>query len=308
MSDSFKPYIRYINGYNVAPYEIDPLGNVLFTNGTIHNIVPSEKECRAYGYTYDSFNQVCRINQQYNSKITQNMYKGKNTQIGTDHIIEKGVVNTIIGGQNNEVRGFAKNNIISGEGNYIDNSLKNTVAIGVNGTATRQSEFVKGGGVNLQTYVEGDERTLFYYDRQMSLIQLSGTTTDNTATNLTVNGDGTNYINVKNNSIVGYEIYMTRFEQGGSNGTAGNFSYRNLKGVARIDDSYNMIFIVGMTRNIAKYDSGGGSGVNGSFSMVDSSTTDVKSMTIQVSDRNNVQNLWSASVYIHELISTNVTF
>ena len=63
-----------------------------------------------------------------------------------------------------------------------------------------------------------------------------------------------------------------------------------------------MAFIVGFTRNIGKI------GVNGTKAMVDSSTTDVKSITIAVSDRNNVTNIWSATVYIHELISTSITF
>ena len=136
----------------------------------------------------------------------------------------------------------------------------------------------------------------------MSVVELAGVTVDNTATNLTVNGDGSSYINVSNNSIVGYEIYLTRLEIGGTSGTAGNYSYRNMKGVVQIDDSYNMAFVIGFTRNIGKI------GVNGTFSMVDTSTTDVKSISVQVTDRNNVNNAWSAVVYIHEIALTKITF
>ena len=70
----------------------------------------------------------------------------------------------------------------------------------------------------------------------------------------------------------------------------------------QIDDSYNMAFIIGFTRNIGKI------GVNGTFSMVDTSTTDVKSISVQVTDRNNVNNAWSAIVYIHEIALTKQTF
>jgi hypothetical protein len=109
-------------------------------------------------------------------------------------------------------------------------------------------------------------------------------------------------INVKNNCILGWEIYITRLEVGGTSGTRGNFSYRNQKGVVRINDSYSMTFTVGFDRNIGKL------GVNGTYAMADTSTTDVKSISIQVSDRNNVNNIWSATVYLHELISTDVSF
>ena len=63
-----------------------------------------------------------------------------------------------------------------------------------------------------------------------------------------------------------------------------------------------MAFIVGFTRNIGKI------GVNGTAVMVDSTTGSVDSITVQVTDRNNVTNIWSATVYLHELISTEIRF
>ena len=63
-----------------------------------------------------------------------------------------------------------------------------------------------------------------------------------------------------------------------------------------------MAFIVGFTRNIGKI------GVNGSAAMVDSTTGSVDSISIEVSDRNNVNNIWSATVTLHELIATNIRF
>ena len=134
----------------------------------------------------------------------------------------------------------------------------------------------------------------------MSVVNLTGVTEDNTATNLTVNGEsGKNYINVNLNSVVGFEIYITRLEVGGSSATDGNYSYRNIKGVVRIDDAGTMLFQVGFTRNIGKI------GVNGTAAMIDAASG--YSITIQVSDRNNVTNVWSATVTLHQLTS-NISF
>ena len=88
----------------------------------------------------------------------------------------------------------------------------------------------------------------------------------------------------------------------GSAATLGNYSYKNIKGVVRIDDAYTMAFIVGYTRNIGKI------GVNGTTVMVDSTTGGVPSISIQVTDRTNVTNIWSATVTLNELISTKTTF
>ena len=125
-----------------------------------------------------------------------------------------------------------------------------------------------------------------------------GVTTDNTATNLTVQGDGKSFINVEANSIIGYDIYITRLELGGSAGTAGNYSYRNIRGAVHIDNSLTMSFVVGFNRNIAKI------GINATCIMADSTTGGVPSISVNVADRNNVHNLWSASVTLHEVVST----
>ena len=42
--------------------------------------------------------------------------------------------------------------------------------------------------------------------------------------------------------------------------------------------------------------------------MVESTTGGVNSITIDVTDRTNVTNIWSATVTLHELISTNIRF
>lgn len=283
---------------NIQPHRIDKAGIVTFTDGTNTGLIANQRVCEAYGYTYDRFSGTCRLNQQFEATLLQEFNQESNKVMGSNNHIENGVRNVIIGGKDNNVKSNSKNSIVSGNTNVVDTDINNATVLGVRGNATRQSEFVIGGGVGQFAYSD----TFLYSDRQMSIVELSGITSDNTATKLTINGDGTNYINVKNNSILGYEVYITRFEHGGSSGTAGNFSYRNLKGVVRIDDSYGMTITTGFTRNIAKL------GVNGTTAIVDSSTTDIKSITVQCTDRNNVLNSWSAIVYLHEFISTDTKF
>tara|TARA_Y100001973_G_scaffold76736_1_gene112165 strand:- start:3 stop:881 length:879 start_codon:yes stop_codon:yes gene_type:complete len=290
----------YLTGQTIKPYRVTLDGQVLFTDGTNNDLIPSEQSCEAYGYTYDSQAGLCRafkttsvIDTSFNN-ITNNTRGGK-TALGTN--------NTILNGSDNETKGANSNCLISGKDNKVLYGVKNATVVGVNGQAQRNGELVIGGGDNAIAYLDAGGSTKYQnVDRQTTIVELSGVTIDNTPTNLTINGDGSSFINVQPNSIVGYEIYLTRLEVGGTSGTVGNFSYRNLKGVVQIDRSFSMAFIVGFTRNIGKV------GVNGSFAMVDTSTADVKSISVQCTDRNNVENVWSAKVYIHETILTSKSF
>ena len=291
------PTFISIPGYSIKPSEVLGSGQVMFTDGTTNIISPNQAQCEAYGYTYDKATGICKAFTS-NSQIQRSVQKFNNNIQGGGNTIEAGTLNTYIMGEENTVKGMSRNNIIGGSKNEVQNTINNAAVFGINGDATRQSEFAIGGGDNRIT----TSGTTAYADRQMSIVNLSCTTTDNTTTNMTVNNLGTNYINVKNNCILGYEVYITRLEVGGTSGTRGNFSYRNQKGVVRINDSYSMTITIGFDRNIGKL------GVNGTFAVADVSTSDVKAITIQVSDRNNVDNIWSATVYLHELILTDVTF
>ena len=205
------------------------------------------------------------------------------------------VGNTQIIGESNTVRNLSRNNLIVGTNNEISNGISNATVLSTNGKATTQGEFAIGGGIG--SISDSTDATTFISRRKTSVIELSGVTIDNTSTNLTVQG-GDSFINVEKNSIIGYDIYITRLELGGTSGTAGNYSYRNIRGAVKIDDSLTMSFVVGITRNIAKI------GVNGTCIMADSTTGGVPSISVNVTDRNNVNNLWSASVTLHEVVST----
>jgi hypothetical protein len=297
---------KKIYDYKVAtlsPHNISETGWVTFTNGTDTGLIGNRQICEAYGFTFDDRTGTCRLNQQYQPTLHKQLDNLDTKIFGTGNGVESSVRNSMITGNSNLIRSQSGNNFITGKENTIDSRINNSLVMGVNGEGFRQSEFVIGGGVNTQSITEGETTTSTYTNRRMSIIELSCMTTSNATTNMTINGDGSSYITVKNNSIIGYEIYLTRLEVGGSAGTKGDYSYRNRKGVVDIDNAYSMGFIVGFTRNIGKV-----GGVNGTFNEVDVSSGDDKQWTIQVSDRNNVTNVWSAVVYLHEMISTTETW
>jgi hypothetical protein len=283
----------FLTGYTIKPDRVTGLGEVIFTDGTNTDISANQVQCEAYGYTYDKASGTCRAFR-FNTNLNRTLSNINNKNNGPGNTTQLGTNTVQINGSNNTTRGFNNNCFINGNANEIANGVDNATVLGVGGKGSSNGEFTIGGGLNIKGVVEAD--------RKVSIVNLSGMTTDNTATNLTVNGlGGTNYINVNENSIVGFEIYITRLEVGGSASTLGNYSYKNIKGVVRVGETSGMAFIVGYTRNIGKI------GVNGTTVMVDSTTGGVPSISIQVTDRTNVTNVWSATVTLHELTS-NITF
>ena len=290
--------MEYLTGYTLKPYEVTTLGEVLFTDGANNSLMVNQITCEAYGYTYDRVTGTCR-SFRYNSSLERTIGNMDNKNNGAGNTNALGSNTIQVNGIQNITRGRNNNCFINGSNNEIANGVDNSTVLGVGGNANRDGSLVIGGGAEI---IDASDTTT-NCSRKVSTVNLAGTTTDNTATKLTVNGlGGTNYINVNENSIVGFEIYITRLEVGGASGTVGNYSYRNIKGVVRVGETSGMAFIVGMTRNIGKI------GVNGSAAMVDSTTGSVDSISIEVSDRNNVNNIWSATVTLHELIATNIRF
>jgi hypothetical protein len=294
--------MEYLKGQIVKPYEVLPDGEVAFTDGTTNNIKVNQPTCEAYGYKYSNttggcyaFNRVPQLTQKIENERT--IQRGVNNDTGRD------TQNNVIIGNNNTLKGLNNNTFILGNRHTVDSGFNNSSIIGgTKGTITRESEVMMGGGRELLQAGSGESAANLYTRRQMSILELSGVTVDNTATNLTIQGDGTSFINVTNNSIIGFDIYINRLELGGTSGTAGNYSYRNIRGAVHIDNSYTMTVTIGFSRNIAKI------GVNGTCTMVDSTTGGVPSISVNVTDRNNVQNLWSATVIMHEVVSTKTTF
>ena len=296
------PASGFLTGYTVKPDRVTEVGDVLFTDGTNTDLAVNQPTCEAYGYTYNSATGTC-TSFTYSMNLARSMSNVNNKNNGPRNSTGLGSNTIQVNGSNNTAHGFNNNCFINGSSDEIANGVSNATVLGVGGKSNRQGELVLGGG-HEAVIIPGEEITTTHSERKASTVNLSGATKDNSPTTLTVNGiSDFEYININNNSIVGFEIYITRLEVGGTSGTAGDYSYRNIKGVVQIDDAYNMAFIVGFTRNIGKV-----GGINGTAVMVDSTTGGVPSISIQVTDRNNVTNIWSATVTLHELISTNITF
>ena len=279
--------MEFKKDFKIKPKQVNLDGSVLFTDGT-SDVLPNQLSCEAYGYKYDTTTGSC-----YSFKPTiqldKQLKEPSNTSLGVLNKTNKGTSRSIINGTENTTKGFNENCLINGKNNTINNGLNGATVLGEYGRGIRQGEFVVGGGAN------GGRNT----DNvpQFSVVQLSINTTDNTATNLNINGVSNEYINLQNNSILGFEAFIIRLETGGSSGTIGNFSYRHMKGVVKIENDYTTTITTFNTRVLGK------DGSNGSVSVVDVATG---TLSLQVTGANNVNNSWSAVVYLHEL-KTNAT-
>ena len=287
--------IQTKKGLVLKPDSISDLGNVTFTDGSLTGLFADQKTCEAYGYKYNLSTGTCSAFTT-NFNTVGSVTERNKINLGTNNEIPANAQNNLVIGTSNLQDGFNNNTFILGNEHEIEVEMKNASILGGSrGTVSRQSEIVLGGGK--RAISDSTNAVTLNSRRQTSTLELSCVTIDNTATNMTIQGDGESFINVQNNSIIGFDIYVTRLELGGTRGVAGNYSYRNIRGAVKIDNSYNMSFVIGFERNIAKI------GVNGTCTMVDSTTGGVPSITVNVTDRNTINNLWSASVTLHEVIS-----
>jgi len=281
--------IPYISGFSVKPASISGLGVVIFTDGT-NEVTPNQLQCEAYGYTYNKAAGTCSTFR-FNTNLNRSFNNANNSTKGSQNVTETGTNNTLIMGESNTVKGFSRNNIISGSGNEISNGINNANISGVMGKAVRQGEDVLGGG----SYNIGAGYT------QSSKIQLSGKTTNENRTKLNVQDIVGQYITLQRNSILGFEIYLTKLETGGTAGTLTNFSYQVHRGAVRCDNSGTITIYSYSTTTLAN------DGSVGTMGIVDSTTASIPSVTVEVTGGADVNNLWTATAYLHEL-ATNIAF
>ena len=277
--------MEFKKDFKIKPKEVRQDGTVLFTDGT-NDVLPNQLACEVYGYKYDTATGSC-VSFKPTVQLDQQLKEPSNTIKGVNNKTNKGTSRSIISGTLNTTNGFNENCFISGVGNTINNGINNATVIGAYGKAIRQGEFVRGGGASNKAN-----------EPQSSIVQLTCNTTDNTTTNMKVLDLTDEFINLQNNSILGFEIYLTRLEIGGASGTAGNFSYKHIEGVMKIDNVYTTDIIIKHNTLIGKV------GVTGTVNVVDVARGTI---SIAVSDREAVNNIWNATVYLHET-KTNITF
>jgi hypothetical protein len=196
----------YLNGYSVKPASVDSLGIVSFTDGT-NAVTPNQKQCEAYGYTYDRASGTCKAFT-YSTSLGKSLNNESNYVRGANNTTETGTNNTHIMGESNTVKGLSRNNIIVGSNNEIANGVNNAAVFGNYGLAQRPGEVVFGGGGFL-----GKGKGY----AQSSYITLTGITTNATPTSLYVNGDDTTTIIARNgNLFTGFEANTVGVRTGGS--------------------------------------------------------------------------------------------
>jgi len=280
------PTLQYLTGFTVKPYEVTALGQVWFTDGTINNIIPTQLQCEAYGYTYDRTSGTCSAFR-FNTLLPVNIQNLNNKLNGSGNTTQLGSNTIQINGTGNTTRGLNNNCFLNGKDNEIANSINNATVNGSMGLALRQGEVVLGGG-----YAQAGLA-------QSSKVQLSGVTADATPRNLNVQNIPGAFIEIQKNSILGFEIHTTRLETGGTSGTAGNFHYLVIKGAARFGSGAVTIYTYSST-TIASL----GTILTTPAIIVDSTTGGIPSITIQVTGAVNIDNLWSATAQLHELRTT----
>ena len=256
--------MEYNTGFKIKPFDINQLGQVMFTDGTVDTIIPNQVQCEAYGYTYDRVTGTCRAFRY--TPLIPNSIKDSNNRINGPNNSSQSGSNTIqINGTSNSLEGFNTNCFINGSESKVSRDITGVKKFGL---------------------------------AQSSVIQLSTTTTDATPRTLGVQNLPSAFIEMQKNSILGLEIHVTRLETGGISGTAGNFHYLVIKGAARCQGSTGAITLYTYsTTTIAAL----GSAAITPAVMYDSSTGGIPSITIQVTDLANRDNVWSATAHLHEL-------
>lgn len=268
--------------FTIKPENILPDGRVLFTDGT-DTVLPNQLSCEAYGYKWNEKEGTCTAFN-YTNKIARLNKAATITKTDKTNIEEGGTKSSTIIGTKNRTKGQNRNLLISGENNQVNTGIDNAVVFGNYGQAFRQGEVVFGGGVGLGA-------------RQMSFVQLAGKTTNATATDLSIHGLGS-YIEVQNNSIMGFEAKVIGLVSGGTSGTAGDYIYAEIVGAVRVDDGFNLTFSQTST-TIASL------GTTGTVQMA--AVTDPY-ISVEVTGTANIDISWSASVKLTENKLLNVTF
>ena len=273
--------MEYKKGFEIKPIEIQTDGTVLFTDGT-DSVHANQIACEAYGYKYDTATGTC-IAFVPNVNLESDLSNLTNKKQGEKNTIQEGSHNTSVVGKKNTVFGENENCFISGEENEITSEINNASVVGKMGKVTHEGEFcVGGGGFNSEAGL-----------LQMSVIQISNTTTDATVTPLYVQGNTTAELEVfpPANSICIYEMFLTVICTGGADGTAGHYkTEKHLGSILKEDDNTQTL----VSSSVTAISSSGNTGT----AAIDVGSGDV-GMRINVTGAANRNLQWSATVNLY---------
>ena len=290
--------MNFKKGFKIKPTRVDESGVVVFTDGT-NEVIANERACKAYGYKFK--NGTCFAYQP--TPALQRVYDNTTVESNGNNTIGSNTHNSHVQGRDNTLNGNNQQVLINGESHTANIDVSDSSTIAGRGSTLRAN-----GQAILTSHVPNKSNI-----GECSVVILNCNTTDNSTTSMLAQieqsgatGVLTDYIPVPNNSIVGIELYLTRLELGGSSGTAGNFSYRRQQSCIRVDQNGSGTITNFNTKNIAKL------GVNGTYAitgvtLLNEDGDNQFAISVNVSDRNNVNNSWSGIMYLH-ILSTNVNF
>ena len=204
-------------GFNIKPKEVLRTGEIIFTDGT-NDVIPNQSACESYGYKYNAATGTCTAFD-YDSTLERKFNNIHNNVSGG--VTDNGTQNTILNGQQHITKGNNFNNILNGEKHQIENTIKNAnVLSGAYGQIQNQGEVVlSGGGFNEALGMS-----------QMSFVQQSGNTTDDTQTSLYTQYITNKFIEKVGNSVIGFEANVIGVNTGIGEGSAGEYGYVQVTG------------------------------------------------------------------------------
>ena len=207
-------------GFNIKPKEVLRTGEIIFTDGT-NDVIPNQSACESYGYKYNAATGTCTAFN-YDSTLERKFNNIHNNVSGG--VTDNGTQNTILNGQQHITKGNNFNNILNGEKHQIENTIKNAnVLSGAYGQIQNQGEVVlSGGGFNEALGMS-----------QMSFVQQSGNTTDDTQTSLYTQYITNKFIEKVGNSVIGFEANVIGVNTGIGTGTTGEYGYVQVTGAVK---------------------------------------------------------------------------
>jgi hypothetical protein len=269
--------MEFKKGFKIKPKSIKRTGEVIFTDGT-NDVFANQKICQEYGYNYDTVSGTCYA-YRFNSLIEKRGKNLDNKVSGKNNTTSTNTSASFISGQKNTTDGINKNILITGENNRIQSNLSNSSIIGgTHALGFHNGEVVIGAGLLDDGQVGA---------HQMAIVQLIGQTGNAVATNLSILNEN-DYIEVQNNSILGFEAHIIALCTGGSGGTAGQYIYYKLVGACKTDNGFNLT----ITQSISTI-------ADGSLSIEDAPSFQAVTdpfISIQVVGLANVNISWYASV------------
>ena len=199
--------IPYITGFAIKPAKISGTGVVTFTDGR-NEIVHNQRQCEAYGYTYNPTTGTCEAFK-YSSNLSVNLNNENNNVQGSQNVTGVGTNNTYIMGENNEVIDVSRNNILVGSRNQITKQVDNTAVFGTLGEVRETNSFVIGG--NATSDVLGK--------RQSVQLLYGGQTTDGNTVNSYLNNTTDSFVVVPDNTIMYFHADCVAVRVGGTSGS-----------------------------------------------------------------------------------------